>query len=613
MSKHCGHKKKCKKGCCGSCGTKVEPAKAMISCEYCHTETFCNEGCRAAGWAHHAEACNAMLVTSPDRDLAFVPYGFENTANERARATQTEPLPNYLLQHREPNGTITQTVVPSIGLPLASASASGRQDAPARGTTEKIQPHNYTITVRAPGQEPLVIHQVSTEGLIHDHSASSVAVKLAKSRSPGSASGPVGAVAEEMYWSGPVASGPKGAFAVPLNPIGSSLVSVELKRERKNDSFRIEGSISSSICSQMERFRGALGTGMVAHLEQQLQSKGISSGRRGETLVLVGRDPATSAKAILTFSVPTAVQGQGQGQEAVATLLDVEVHVPKDKSKMAPLALQSEVFQLNPNPMSLVDVDAMCSALQERVHALEYHMEGIGAGIGAHVDDHAECKQHLDSLLEHKRSLEERGGPEKTQLPIGVRTAVTFATRNLYSVDGDIALIGERAERTDLFVRKLVEAKDDKIKLDEIEQLINAAGRDYVAWRKKLVAADQKHAQVTGRFKRAFSGALSIPNIKREIKLRKRELDDWARAIMLQKGNAESVLGYCSGRETGNPIRKYEVLLIAIQNYLEAKDFETKTASLGTNTKALLHDDSDTGSSDESDAPPPPPPYDPTP
>jgi hypothetical protein len=339
-------------------------------------------------------------------------------------------------------------------------------------------------------------------------------------------------------------------------------VSVELKRERKNDAFRVEGSISPNIGEQMERFRGALGTGMVAHLEQQLQSKGISTGRRGETMVLVGRDPETSAKAILTFGIA--------GTTPVATLLDVEVHVPKNKDQMKPLPLQSQIFQLNPDPMSLVDVDAMCSALQERVHALEYHIEalkpiGAAVNIGVHVDDHAECKQHLESLLEHKKSLEERGGPEKTQLPIGVRTAVTFATRNLYSIEGDIALIGERATRTDSFVRQLVEANDD---LAGIEARIAAVGKDYVAWKKKLAEANLKHDKVTGRFKRMFSGALSMPNIQREIKLRKRELDDWSNAIAMQRASVELALRSCAdGKKRSNPLQKYDDLMREINRF----------------------------------------------
>jgi hypothetical protein len=142
--------------------------------------------------------------------MGFLPYAWQDTAPLRAIDSSVF-LPSYLLQHRNPNGTVSQTL--SIASPISVA------DKAATRVPDKVPPHSFTVTVTHPASKTSWTFAGSAPShLIHEHAANQQAVSMSKSRTN------VGA-AYTTYWA--VAD---RKLAVPICPGVNQVIGVEFTK-----------------------------------------------------------------------------------------------------------------------------------------------------------------------------------------------------------------------------------------------------------------------------------------------------------------------------------------------------------------------------------------------
>lgn len=252
----------------------------------------------AEGWTSHQADCNTSIAHTAEHVTA-VPSAWQSLASPAQWKTQKEAFPAYLVQHRNANGTITQTIVPAVSGPARKVSVfddyvtraltSARQ---VQGTMADdiahVQEHGFTLKLEYlsdPNDEKVAqaveyVNLLAPDHMIHANSSSRLASAQARSRNTTGHG--------FTYWVGAdvtsnrteqrhkfIAPGaPKEPLSVPDHGFDAvpGMVRLTLNADNRKEPIVVEA-LLAPMDDFVEQVRDKLGHHLRQHLQTQYRHK----------------------------------------------------------------------------------------------------------------------------------------------------------------------------------------------------------------------------------------------------------------------------------------------------------------------------------------------------
>lgn len=387
---------------------KMVSARVAETCPFCHDVAFCGDVCMTKGFTAHQAECN-VYKTHTDAHVVAVPSAWQSLASQTQWKTQKEDFPAYMVQHRNANGTITQTIVPAVDAPAPPVSERAAQD------LAHVDEHGFTLTaeyLNKPTDEKAAqtvqyVNLVAPDHMIHANSSSQLASSQARTRATlGNG---------YTYWVGADVTAnrteqrhkyiARGASAEPLRVPDSGvaheqipgMVRLTLQTDHSGKDAHVVEALLVPMDDFEEQVRSKLGHHLRQHLQTQYKHKGLGSGQHLATYMAWNTE--TGANAVLTFD------RSASAETGHARLVDVEFFVPANGKK--PLRFQKETFEHTADMADPEQVDSLIKAATERVEDMKYHAKMIRK----HNEDPknvrlAECMDQIQGLEDHLGVLE---------------------------------------------------------------------------------------------------------------------------------------------------------------------------------------------------------------